>query len=143
MDFSFEVGEKWIIVNDFGRAVERVHLDHPVWTQDLDRIKKFSSREAAQKSLDKINSPLFIQIKQVKDLFNRFYYIGRSTDKKNYGTIICGKFWVHQNATLDPEEYFESREAAQIALDKLKQNTILSHHDLIMKCREIQLPDPD
>jgi hypothetical protein len=143
MDFSFDTGEKWIIVNDFLRAIERVHLDHPVWTQDLDKIKKYSSRGAAQKTLDKIKSPLFIQVKQVKDIFNRLYYIGRSTEKKNYGMIICGRYWVHQNATLDPDEYFHTREAAQEALDKLKQKIILEHHDLIMRCRDVKLPDPD
>ena len=140
---SFLLGELWVIVNHYERCIERIYQGKPVWTNDLDRIKKYKTQKAALAAMEKIDAPVGFEVKQLKDVFNYMYYIGTSTEKKNYGAILCGLYWIHNRANYDPNEFFTSREEAQEALDKLKQNTIFKYHQMVMMCRDIKLPDPD
>jgi hypothetical protein len=144
MDFFISYGDRWIVANDRDRALERFHQDHPVWTSDVDRINRYKSREAAQRACDKILKLNLIHcgVKRLKDLFTPMYCVTRSTERKNYGMIITYMVWVHKNSNIT-DEYHQTRDAAQAALDKLKQDIVLEHHDLIMRCRGVELPDPD
>lgn len=137
MDFSLQDGEKWVIASGSGRVlVELKASGDPVWEVQMSRSQLFPDKEAALNFITE--NKVHGTAAQVQDLFIPMYLVIRI--KEQTRRIHCELTWVHQNSQRR-SSYFETREAAQLELDKLKRDLILEHHQVIMYCRELELPE--
>jgi hypothetical protein len=137
MDFSLQDGEKWIVASGSGRVlVELKASGEPVWEVQFSRAKIFPDQEAALNFITK--SGIHGSPAQVKDLFIPVYLVLRV--KEQVRRIHCELTWIHQNSQR-MSSYFQTREAAQKELDKLKQEIVMEHQDVIMYARSIVLPE--
>ncbi len=137
MDFSLQDGEKWIVASGSGRVlVELKASGEPVWEVQFSRAKFFPDQEAALNFI--IKSGIHGSPAQVKDLFIPVYLVLRV--KEQVRRIHCELTWIHQNSQR-MSSYFQTREAAQKELDKLKQEIVMEHQDVIMYARSIVLPE--
>lgn len=137
MDFSLQDGEKWIVASGSGRVlVELKASGDPVWEVQFTRSKFFPDQEAALNFITK--NKLHGSPVQVKDLFIPVYLVLRI--KEQVRRIHCELTWIHQNSQR-MSSYFQTREAAQMELDKIKKELILEHQEVIMYCRNLELPE--
>ncbi len=137
MDFSLQDGEKWIVASGSGRVlVELKASGEPVWEVQFSRAKFFPDQEAALNFITK--SGIHGSPAQVKDLFIPVYLVLRV--KEQVRRIHCELTWIHQNSQR-MSRYFQTREAAQKELDRLKHEIVTEHQDVIMYARSIVLPE--
>lgn len=137
MDFSLQDGEKWIVSSNSGRVlVELKASGDPVWEVQMSRTKFFTDHQDALNFITK--NKLHGSPAQVKDLFIPLYLVMRI--KEHVRRIHCEITWVHQNSQRR-SVYFETREAAQAELDKLKAEIVMEHQEVIMYSRSVVLPE--
>jgi hypothetical protein len=137
MDFSLQDGEKWIVASGSGRVlVELKASGEPVWEVQMSRSKCFTDQEAALNFITE--NKLHGSPAQVKDLFIPVYLVLRI--KEQVRRIHCELTWIHQNSQR-MSSYFQTREAAQKELDKLKAEIVMEFQDVIMYSRNVVLPE--
>lgn len=137
MDFSLQDGEKWIVSSHSGRVlVELKASGIPIWEVQFTRTKFFTSHTAALNFITE--NAIHGVPAQVKDLFIPVYLVLRI--KEQTRRIHCELTWIHQNSQR-MSSYFQTPEAAQAELDKLKRELILEHQEVIMYCRDLKLPE--
>lgn len=137
MDFSLQDGEKWIVSSNSGRVlVDLKASGDPVWEVQMSRAKFFTDHQDALNFITK--NKLHGSPAQVQDLFIPLYMVMRI--KEQVKRIYCEITWVHQNSQRR-SVYFETREAAQAELDKIKAEIVLEHHEVIMYTRSVNLPE--
>ena len=137
MDFSLQDGEKWIVSSNSGRVLVELRASgDPVWEVQFTRAKFFTDYQAALNFITE--NKLHGSPAQVKDLFTPVYLVLRI--KEQVRRIHCELTWIHQNSQR-MSTYFQTKEAAQAELDKIKQELILEHQEVIMYCRNLELPE--
>jgi hypothetical protein len=137
MDFCLQDGEKWIVASGSGRVlVELKASGDPVWEVQMSRTKFFTDYQDALNFITK--HKLHGSPAQVKDLFIPVYLVLRI--KEQVRRIHCELTWIHQNSQR-MSSYFQTREAAQKELDKLKAEIVMEHHEVIMYSRSVVLPE--
>jgi hypothetical protein len=137
MDFSLQDGEKWIVASGSGRVLVELRASgDPVWEVQFSRAKFFTDYQDALNFITE--NKLHGSPAQVKDLFIPVYLVLRI--KEQVRRIHCELTWIHQNSQR-MSSYFQTKEAAQVELDKIKQELILEHQEVIMYCRGLKLPE--
>jgi len=137
MGFSLSFGEKYVITSGSGRVLERIYKNKPVWQPNMKSAKTFNSYQAAHNCLH--SNQITGSVSQVKDIAEPFYLVTRLSDSPK--EIFCDIIWVHNKAVLDLPGYYRDREAAQKALDNIKQEILREYQDLIMIFKDLVLPE--